>query len=216
MENNNEIEDPLDQIDSEKLSEASSMRFKIEDSFSDKAATKGEDTKMNQEMLEEITEDLVHILKKMAEFENRMEELFNKTEKIAETTTSNYRKHQVELDQLKRELLGERKAFIHKSVFNNLVTTIDYLYHRKCSISPDKDSSLYSLTTGMLENLQNLLKTMGYEHFVVEKDKPFKSEIMECLGFESGEENKVVSVERLGFKSENIVVRSCGVILGKK
>lgn len=210
MESGDNLKDNLKNTEPAKIS-GSEIELRIDD-FN---LNPGKQFEKLEEFQEEVIEDLTHLVEKVSEVDKLVKSFSARLDKIEETNSSNYSKHQKELDGIKSELLGDKKTLVYKSVFNNIVVTIDSLYTRKNNLSIENDSALYSLTVSILDNLQNLLKTFGFEYFIVQEKELFSPESMECLGFEKGEENKVIRIERLGYRSNNQVIRACGVILGK-
>jgi len=203
------------EIDTGKLYSASKIELQIDESKFEEGLTKINIEDNDIETVEEMQEDLMNIIEKLSEFGNMLKIIISRLDKIEETSSINYKNHQKEIDLLRRDLLGERKTFVYQSVINRIVVAVDSLYSRKKNLSPETDMLLLNQTTGILDNLQNLLKSLGYESFAVDEGESFRSDKMECLGFDKGEENKVVRIERLGYKTENTVMRPCGVIIGR-
>jgi molecular chaperone GrpE (heat shock protein) len=203
------------EIDADKLLTASKIELQIDKSTLEDAFKKNNKANNQVEPIDEIQEDLMHIIEKLSEFGNKLKAINSRLDKIEEITGNNYRNHQIEIDLLRRDLLGERKTFVYQSVIKSIIAAVDSLYNRKRNLSPEKDDLLLNQTTGILDNLQNLLKSIGYESFIVNEGEFFSTENMECVGFDEGEENKVIRVERLGFKTEYHVMRPCGVIIGR-
>lgn len=202
-------------IDSDKLYSASKIELQIDKSGFEETITKNLTGNNDIETIEEMQEDLMNIIEKLSELGNIIKTVVTRLDKIEETSGINYKNHQKEIDLLRRDLLGERKTFVYQTVINRIIAAVDSLYARKKNLSPDRDTILLNQTTGILENLQNLLKSLGYESFAVGEGESFRSDKMECLGFDNGEDNKVVRIDRLGYKSENIIMRPCGVIIGR-
>jgi molecular chaperone GrpE (heat shock protein) len=203
------------EIDADKLLTASKIELQIDNSSFEDAIKNNDKANYQVEATDEIQEDLMHIIEKLSEFGNKLKIITSRIDKIEEITGNNYRNHQIEIDLLRRDLLGERKTFVYQSVIKSIIASVDSLYNRKRNLTPEKDDLLLNQATGILDNLQNLLKSIGYESFIVNEGEIFSTENMECMGFDEGEENKVVHVERLGFKTEYHVMRPCGVIIGR-
>jgi len=203
------------EIDADRLIAASKIELQIDNSTFEDAIKKNNTANNKVEALDEIQEDLMHIIEKLSEFGNKLNTITSRIDKVEEITGKNYRNHQIEIDLLRRDLLGERKTFVYQSVIKSIIASVDSLYNRKSHLSPEKDDLLFHQTAGILDNLQNLLKSLGCESFIVIEGEYFSTENMECLGFGEGEENKVISVERLGYKTEYHVMRPCGVIIGR-
>jgi molecular chaperone GrpE (heat shock protein) len=203
------------EIDTGKLYSASKIEMQIDNSTFEEGLNRNkmEDNKI--EAVEEIQEDLMNIIEKLSEFGTILKTIVSRIDKIEEVSGINYKNHQMEIDLLRRDLLGERKTFVYQSVINRIIAVVDSLYNRKKNLSPEKDVLLFNQTAGIMDNLQNLLKSLGYESFVVSEGELFRTDNMECLGFNEGEENKVIRVERLGYKTEYNVMRPCGVIIGR-
>ena len=215
MKDQKNIAKQNEKIDTDKLYSASKIELQIEKSEFEENINKNIRGNNDVEMIEEMQEDLMNIIEKLSELGNIIKTIVSRLDKIEETSGLSYKNHQKEIDLLRRDLLGERKTFVYQTVINRIIAAVDSLYTRKMNLSPDGDSLLLNQTSGILENLQNLLKSLGYESFTVDEGESFRSDKMECLGFDKGEEHKVVRIERLGYKSENNVMRPCGVIIGR-
>ena len=215
MKNHNHASKQNQEIDTDKLNSASKIELQIDNSTFENGLSNHKVPDNQFETAEELQEDLMHIIEKLSEFGNTLKMIIPRIDKIEEVSRDNYRKHQIEIDQLRRDLLGERKTFIYQSVINNIIATVDSLHNRKRNLSPKNDLPLFNQTSGILDNLHNLLKSLGYESFIVNEGESFRTDKMECLGFDVGEDNKVLRIERLGFRTESHVMRPCGVIIGR-
>jgi molecular chaperone GrpE len=88
---------------------------------------------------------------------------------------------------------------------------IDVVDDLKLAQSHLKDQGLEMVVTKFL----NILKAEGLTEIKAENEE-FDPETMECVHCENGEENKVLSVKKTGFKLNDQVIRPAQVIVGKK
>jgi|WetSurMetagenome_2_1015567.scaffolds.fasta_scaffold01158_8 molecular chaperone GrpE (heat shock protein) len=215
MKNPHHTSKKKNEINAGKLNAASRIELQIDKSAFEKAVLADKQPVAQTDAFEEIQEDMMNIIEKLSEIHNRVNTIVTRLDKIEESSAGNYKNHQIEIDTLRRDLLGERKIFVYQSVIKSVITITDSLYDRKKNQASDENSPLFSLTTGILDNMQNLLKTLGCESFTVDEGSSFSPTNMECLGFDVGEGNKVIRIERLGYKSESLIIRPCGVIIGR-
>ena len=198
QQENNELSKEI--FNPEKLKSISQMDFKIETSHN----LTQQETNTNdalQELIVELNNDIVFILEKMNAFENKFSSIEKKIEGVQQNFNQNYKNHQIEIDSLKRELIGERKTFINHSTFNSIVPVVDSLFIRLKNIDPVNEKILYNQTSGIIDLLNNILLNIGFEVFEAPINSEFNPQMMEIKGKVAGEKNKVIKIENFGYKA---------------
>ena len=159
-----------------------------------------------ENFLNEIAEDMLQVLKSLKELENRQQELGARIEQMSQANAR-------ELDTLRRDLLGERKALAAISVFQAMVPWLDSLriMHRK--LHPKRDAGPRRQLQGIMDVLTMMLQGLGFEEFQVKLKEAFDPKRMECCGYAEGLPGVVLALERPGYRTQAQVVRPAGVFI---
>lgn len=208
-----DIEDPIS-ID---VGDAGKVKMSLEDIkfdfFSKNDSSKKE---ANDDYMEELVQDMRHliegfntIVKRFDQFEEKIQH----SEQIAEKFLKGIAR---EVDQIRDQLLSERKAFVNRSVFTTILPAIESLEISQKNIDDKKDSIAYQQIKGVLDLLKTILQTIGYTPFSIEPGEEFNTSCMECAGYAEGEQGIVIKMERPGYKIGETVAKPCSVIVGQK
>lgn len=167
-------------------------------------------------LVEEIAEDMVYFMEQMKTMETLQNYLVSYIERLHQTIQESDKRHMIALENLRQELLGERKALAVRDSFNAILPTFDSLELMRDGI-PDSPENVQirAQLQAVTSSLTNIIQTLGFIEFEAELGSTFDPSFMECLGYVEGEANSVVKVKRKGYKVGNIIVRPCGVILAK-
>lgn len=161
-----------------------------------------------ENFLNEIAEDMLQVLKDLKELQRRQAEIEARLEQLSQGHLATAR----ELDNLRRDLLGERKALAAINVFKTIVPRLDSLRIMQRKL-PKKDSSTRQQLQGIMDALTLILQGLGYMEFKVQLKEPFDPERMECCGYADGPLGMVLGLERPGYLAQEQVVRPAGVLI---
>jgi molecular chaperone GrpE (heat shock protein) len=137
--------------------------------------------------------------------------LIEQVEAVAEATQAGFAAQRRALAELRREVLGDRRAFAMASVFSAVAPALDSL--QTIRVGLDADAALAAQTDAVTSALQSLLQSLGYLSFEAAVGQPFAPERMECLGHVDGPPGVVLAAVRPGYLAGDVVVRPAGVLL---
>jgi molecular chaperone GrpE (heat shock protein) len=119
----------------------------------------------------------------------------------------------VEVNALRTDLLGERKALSALGVFNGVVPRLDSLYAMRTALEGEPESSIYRQVDALIDSLTMMLRGLGFVDFTVAVGEPFDPVRMECSGYAQGQIGVVLEVTRMGYRVQTGVVRPVGVLI---
>ena len=169
-----------------------------------------------KKVIEEIAEDIVDLIKWTNNIEKKQDMILEQLNNFNNVMLDNKRQFAIELNKIRVELLEDHKALVGRNAFDAIVPTLDSLNKMKNSL-PQKHKQMHSQLEGIVGLLNNIIQSLGFTIFKVEEGILFDPAKMECLGCNNkGEPKTVVEVVRPGYKSGNMMIRPCGVIIVKK
>ena len=164
---------------------------------------------------EEIAEDMLELLRSVNAIERMQREVVQRLDQVETTLRDTARQYAREVDTLRRDLLGERKALSALSVFNSVLPMLDSLRAMRANLPRRKNTPVGQQLDALIQTLGTTLRSLGFVEFEVKKDEPFDPGRMECLGFASGRPGIVLQVVRPGYCTREVVVRPAGVIIAE-
>lgn len=169
-----------------------------------------------KELAEELADDMLRLMEWMKRLDARQEQLYEQMRLVQQTLQENKKQAAIEMSQLRQELLGERKAMAVRSVFNAIVPMLDALRAMRKALddTPENEMLRTQLNT-VISSLNNIIQTLGYIEFQVNVGSPFDPFQTECLSYGVGEPNTVLEVVRSGYRTENMIIRPCGVVIAQ-
>ena len=94
-------------------------------------------------------------------------------------------------------------------MLNKLVPVLDDLYLAQTHL---KDTGL-QLT---IDKLKQLIKSEGIQEITPSIGDDFDSLTMSCIGTIDGEDNKIQTLHKIGYKLNDQIIRPAEVVVGKK
>ncbi|MBN1894614.1 nucleotide exchange factor GrpE [bacterium] len=165
----------------------------------------------------ELAEDMLGLLKMVSAIDKKLSLLTSAISTLQQTLEAFSRSIGLELTHLKENLVSDRKEFIGRSTFNAIMPAMETLKAMKKHLSDqEKDREILQNTNTLLDLLTGISQALRYTSFDVPPGSDFDPQMMECMGYEEGEDGKVVRVEQSGYKAGHVLVKPCLVILGKK
>jgi molecular chaperone GrpE len=165
--------------------------------------------------LEEIAEDMVHLLERLQSMERVQQELLSRIERMDEQVSAEMTTTRRALNAMRRDMLEENKAQVTRHAFDAIVPAVDSMRALLEGLDTDEDAKIKAQLRAVISALSNLLQGLGYEHFDVALGEPFDPTRMECLGFADGEPGTVLEVVRPGYRAGDSVVRPAGVAIAE-
>lgn len=196
-----------DKIDFDKLNSALKIQFSSPDL--------SRDNRKNMdilELIEEITEDVFDISRRLKAAEDTQTQLISRLNDIDKLIRDNNQASARELLNLRRDILGEHKALIAISAFNSVVSIIDSIRAMKLGLNQKRDKRLLRQLSAIESSLSTVIQGLGIHEFSVNKGDKFDPSRMECVGFGNGAPGIVLKFVRSGYIANGIVVRAAGVI----
>lgn len=161
--------------------------------------------------LEEIAEDMVHLLERLRSMEQAQQELADRIEIVGKQVSEQMRATRQTLNAMRRDLLEENKAQASRHAFDAIVPALDSMRALLDALDTDEDARTIAQLRAVTSALSNLLQGIGYDVFDAALGEPFDPARMECLGFADGEPQTVLEAVRPGYSAGNTVVRPAGV-----
>jgi molecular chaperone GrpE len=177
--------------------------------------TSGDGANAHGEMLEEIAEDLLAITEGLKGVQTALQELALRVEHVYQIQQNASFQVGKELDAMRRELLGDRKALAARGTFNAILPTLGTLVEMQRGLQGEEHEQIRAQIHGIICSLRNLIQSLGFSEFSPAKGDPFDPTAMECDGYAEGPEGVVLQVMRAGYRVGDAVVRPAGVLLAE-
>jgi molecular chaperone GrpE (heat shock protein) len=169
-----------------------------------------------QALLEEIADDTLRLIERGKRLEDRLDRLTEQVGALSQTQQDSERRLAVELGRMRQDLLGERKALVGRGSFNAVLPTLDSLrLMREALDDSPENGQIRAQLHAVIGSLANIVQSLGFVEFQVTPGSVFDPFNMECLGYQEGVADTVVSVVRPGYSVSGEVVRPCGVLLAQ-
>lgn len=167
------------------------------------------------DVLEEIADDMLELLRRLKALENGQAQLSERLGlidlRIQETSRADAR----EIDNLHRELVGERKSLLGRGLLNAVLPALESLHDMQTGLDSKRDKRAIHQLTAAATSLKGALQGMGFFEFQVAVGEAYDPGRMECLGYVKGEPGIVRKAVRPGYRTQGGVVRPAGVLLGE-
>lgn len=160
--------------------------------------------------LDELAEDMLDVLERMHEVSRGQQQLRGALVEGLTELGRAQRQQAVELDGLRRDLLGDHRARAHATAFDALHPAIDHIELVCASLDGHDDERRMALAS-TLSVLRRAVQTLGYRPFTPELGEPFDPTEMECLDYGDGDPGVVLAVLRPGYRANGMLARPCGV-----
>jgi molecular chaperone GrpE (heat shock protein) len=165
------------------------------------------------ELIEEIADDLLTLLQKMKGIESNQRDVIARMDQIEQSVRELSRSYGREIDSLRRDLLGERKALSAMLVFNAVAPTLDSLRAMHAKLHHAKDKQTREQLNAVIQAIGVALRGLGFAEFQPARGEPFDPTRMECLGYAKGERGVVLESVRPGYVAQETVIRPAGVLI---
>lgn len=166
-----------------------------------------------EDLIEEIADDMLTLLQKVKDIEGNQRDALARLDQIEQTARESSRFYGREIDSLRRDLLGERKAMSAMTVFNTVAPTLDSLRAMHAKLHQSKDSRTREQLNAVIQAIGVALRGLGFVEFQAARGEPFDPARMECLGYAKGERGVVLEVVRPGYMAQETVIRPAGVLI---
>jgi molecular chaperone GrpE (heat shock protein) len=164
--------------------------------------------------IDELAEDFLHLLQRIKVIEETQAGIMARLDKWDEKFDAFSKNHGRILEEMRRDLLGERKAMASLSTFNAVVPWLDSIRSMRAQLRQGKNKKLRKQLDGLIDILTTMLQSLGFAEFHVGEGEEFNPSRMECTGYAEGEPGVVLVMERCGYHANGIIVRPAGVRIG--
>jgi molecular chaperone GrpE (heat shock protein) len=168
------------------------------------------------EIVEEVADDMLDIIKKIGQIENKITLLGSTVQYLQQLVENSSKSIVIEIDRIKEILISDRKEFTSRSTLNALIPTLESLRFIEEISVEEKDNRLRKQSELIRSVLTGLIQMLGYREHEAKTGTDFDPFTMRCMGYDDGEPGKVIRTVYPGYISGNLMVKPCGVILGKK
>jgi molecular chaperone GrpE (heat shock protein) len=175
----------------------------------------------SEALLTEIAGDTVQILQRLHSIETGFAQMGARLEQIDARVDATTRALASELAGQRREMLGDRKGMLSRSLFNAVIAHVDGLRAMRGGLRDAKgrierrDRRIADQLGAIEATLLTALQGMGFYEFHVQPGESFSPTSMECLGYLQGAPGVVLRAVRSGFKAADGVVRPAGVYIAE-
>jgi hypothetical protein len=163
------------------------------------------------ETLEEIADDMLHLLERVAALEKRSVEIMSAVESVARSVQDTNVGLGRSLEATRRDLLEERKALAGRIAFGAVAGGLQSLRALVDSLDPAQDGRMLAQARSLISSLSGVVQSLGFSEFAPEVGVAFDPGRMECAGYADGEAGKVLAVCYPGYTAGETVVRAAGV-----
>ncbi len=161
--------------------------------------------------LEELADDLLHLLRRLQAVEQRQEEALARLDQLALTVRDGLAALGQQTDSLARDLAGERRGLALVGLFNATLPALESLGALRDALGPDKEPVLHRQVAAVADVLGRLLRDLGLTEFRPAVGQPFDPWSMECRGFADGPPGVVLDVVRPGYRAAERVLLPAAV-----
>ena len=169
---------------------------------------------LQKETLEEMADDMLHLLQRTAKIESSLNALHTLISKVSDTQERNHREQLIETGKIKTELISERKAAIARATFNAVLPAIESLSLNMKALDSMEDGKIINQMQVVIDMLLGILQSLGFQSFSAGIGDTFDPLSMECFGYTEGEPGKVSAVECCGYRTDGGLAKPCRVLLG--
>jgi len=167
------------------------------------------------EAIEEIAEDTLHLMERVGAIDTRLGGLAEQVGRMVQLLEERLTVDARAVDQLRRDLLGERRAQSARQSFDTVAPAIDALRVMHDGLDPLADERTRVQVAGVLGVLRGLLQRLGFVEFAAEPGLAFDPARMERLGEADGPAGRVVATVQPGYLVHDAVARPAGVLVGR-
>jgi len=146
-------------------------------------------------MLQELVEDMLHVLERLTSIERQVQDQVRATEAI------------------RSELESSGSALTSRHIFEAMAPTIDSLRALALGLDAAAQPVAYGQVTSAAAVLNILMQTLGFQRYEVTPGEAFDPRRMECVGYAEGGQRIVLQAVRPGYVAGETVVRPAGVLI---
>jgi molecular chaperone GrpE (heat shock protein) len=165
----------------------------------------------SEEALEELADDLLHLLRRVQAVEQRQEEILARLDQLAQSVQQGLRALGQQTEGVARDLAGERRGLAMVGLFNATLPALESLDAMRGALDPDKDPVFHRQVAAVSDILSRLLRSLGLTEFRPDVGQPFDPWSMECRGFANGPPGVVLGVVRPGYRAAEQIVLPAAV-----
>jgi len=165
-------------------------------------------------VMEELAEDMLDLLRRVKAIEAAQTDLVARLGQFERSLHESLFLQAREVDSLRRELLGDQKAFVALSALNALLPAVDRFRLMRAAANSKKDKPVVEQLDATIEILGQTIRSLGYGPFEPTLGEPFDPQRMICSSHKPGDGGVVLGVDRPGYQTpQGVIVRPAGVIL---
>ncbi len=182
------------------------IRFEPQPDARDGRGSAGSD-----ELLEELADDSLEIIRRLKTIEQGQDALFSRLEQMDQRLQESRRMTAGHLETIRRELAGEQKSLSAKSAFVAVVSVLESLRAMHRQLSPKRDKRAMNQLKGIELALVATVQTLGFQEFQPSIGEPFDPGCMQSIEYGTGAPNTVLRVLQPGYRVGVVVVRPASV-----
>ncbi len=165
------------------------------------------------EHLEELAEDMVALLRRMAGLEESLAGIGKLVGDVRLGVDDLRVSHARALDALRRDSIGDRRHTAAVGVLDAMIAWMDALAAHGRRTGDDGPPEAAHQTAVTLDLLAAMLRSMGFVSLEVVVGDPYDPARMQCVGHADGRPGVVLEVVGPGYASDGVVVRPARVLI---
>ena len=164
---------------------------------------------------QEIAEDLLDLLKRIKGLEESQSKLINRLDQLDATVRDGLRSQAMEVDQLRRDLLGEQSGMAVRMTAEAILPAIDKLRPLQTEAGKNRrrNEAYANQLDAALEALTGMLRSLGFTSYEPTINTPFDPTTMLCAGEAKGAPGVVLGVVQPGYRVQDLIFRPARVLL---
>jgi molecular chaperone GrpE (heat shock protein) len=164
-------------------------------------------------LLEEVAEDMLGLMRRLQNVEQRQEEALARLARVEANTAIAGQAVAREAEKTRQDIHGEMKSSTAIWLLRAVLQPMQSLKAMRTTLNPKKDAKLCNLVDAVYAELETMLRSSGLVAFSPEVGAPFDPSLMEVAGYAKGKAGTVLSVRHAGYRLGLQVVRVASVLI---
>jgi molecular chaperone GrpE (heat shock protein) len=163
--------------------------------------------------VEEIAEDTLAVLRRLVTLEQGQAAVMARLDRLGHEVADGVREHEQGLDQLRRNLLTDRKHLGQLWLLDAVAPWLESLQRLRARADRAEPGDLSHHIDSVLDVLNAMIRDLGFEAFTVDVGEAFDPRRMASAGYAEGPSGVVLSLTSPGYQAAKTVVRPARVLI---
>lgn len=166
-----------------------------------------------RDSLEELADDMLQIMLRLASIEQTQAEVVDRLDRLERRASGDALANLQGLDQVRRDIIGERRHLSTVGVFNAVHPWMNALERMRARLDAEQTPELRFQLDTVVDLLAALFRSLGFVTFNVETGEPFDPARMRVAGYAAGRAGVVLSPVSPGYEVNGAVVQPADVLI---